>query len=239
MNAELARARGHKEIRDQVTLNDRPLAIVGAGPSVKERLEQLLNWPGDIWAINGAWDVLRANGIKSTFFAIDPLPVIAKFAVSGPSDAILATRCDPAVFDAMKGRVRVVDLDDPTTKFAGGTTAATWAPYIGLRAGHKRIAFFGCEGSFPPDASTHAGWSDGLYELIVVSCDGKEFGTQPSLLVQAEMLADMVAWAPHVFEDRSGGLLSALINDPDYEVTGVCQELAALMQPINPAEQAA
>ena len=237
-NAALARARGLEEIRTQQSPNDRPLAIVGSGPSILDRLDELRTWPGDLWAINGAWGVLAGHGIASTFFAIDPCPEVARFA-QGPSAAILATRCDPTVFDAIKGRVRVIDLDDPAANLRGGTTAATWAPYVGLRAGHRSIAFFGCEGSFSPDSKSHAGWSDGLFELIVVTCDGQEFGSTPSLLVQAEMLADMISLAPLVFKDRSGGLLSALINDPDYEITGVCQELAALMKPIDPAEQAA
>ena len=56
------------------------LAIVASGPSLRDYHHELVEWPGEVWAINGAYDYLLDNNITPQgFFAIDPLPGLAEY----------------------------------------------------------------------------------------------------------------------------------------------------------------
>jgi hypothetical protein len=189
------------------------LAIVGGGPSIKEHLDELRGWEGEIWAINGAYRFLRDHGILSRFFTMDPLPGIAEMAFKTDS-AILATCCDPAAFDAAShAYVETINTED----YPCGPTTASTAPIIAATHGYKQVSFFGCEGNFGDE--THAYGTPRDVNLLQVVCDGKEFLTSPQMYHQTQYLADVMRVAPGVFIDRSGGFLSACIADPDIDVT--------------------
>ena len=42
----------------------RKIAIVGSGPSVKEYLPELIDFDGEVWAVNGAHDWLREQVVS-------------------------------------------------------------------------------------------------------------------------------------------------------------------------------
>jgi hypothetical protein len=46
-----------------------------------------------------------------------------------------------------------------------------------------------------------------------------------SYLAQAELLAELIRSAPGVFCDRSGGLLSALVADPEYDIVAASKDI--------------
>src|SRR5687768_7965317 len=81
--------------------NEGPLAVVGGGPSAFSHLEELRNWPGKIWAINGTHKWLVDNGINPIFFSVDPGEELIELA-DGVKQAVLASHCDPGVFNKLK-----------------------------------------------------------------------------------------------------------------------------------------
>lgn len=217
----LERNRAHTRTLGLPTLGEARhpwLAVVGGGPSVAGHIDELREWPGEIWAINGAYKFLRDHGVLAAFFTIDPQPGIA--AMSGSIDCgVLATSCDPSAFAAAyHAHIETVELDD----YPCGPTTASTAPIIALRRGHKMVSFFGCEGNF--GATTHA-YENRDVKLLEVVCNGKTFRTNPQMLQQSEYLAEQIRVAPHVLVDRSGGLLSAFVADPDIDVTAASRSI--------------
>lgn len=192
------------------------LAVVGGGPSVAEHYEELRNWPGEIWAINGTYRYLTGKGVSCRFFSTDPLPGIADLCKG--ADAILATRCDPDAFSAAAS-VETVDIED----MPRGPTTASCAPLIAAQCGFQQVSIFGCEGSF--GESTHAYGTPRDVRLLKVVCNGRTFLTSPQMMQQVEYLADIMREAPAFLVDRSGGLLSACIADPDIDVIAACRAI--------------
>jgi hypothetical protein len=198
------------------------LAIVGGGPSIARKIDALRRWDGDIWAINGAHNWLRDKDINSTFFSIDPKPIVAK-CCAGAKRAVLATCCDPSVFDALKG-ADITAVKIGPGGLENGPTSATTAPVIATEMGYRQLTFFGCESSYGD--ITHAYHGDVAYgSLLQVACNGESFLTNPAFFMQAEMLAALIREAPSVFKDESGGLLSAMVADPDYDITAASQSI--------------
>jgi hypothetical protein len=216
------------------------LAVVGGGPSTLEIKDELRAWDGQVWAINGAWGWCRDNGIDAAFFSVDPNPIVADLC-RGAKRAFLGSVCDPSAFAALAGTCMIVKTfpdNRPHTILAGSTTA-TMAPEVGVRCGFTDITFFGCESSYPRDQTrtlhddgtvtlqTHAYMRERVTSIMIVRAAGEDFVTEPEYLIQAETLADAFKAAPHILKDRSGGLLSAMIKDPDYDLLAVSPEIAA------------
>lgn len=192
------------------------LAVVGGGPSVADHVEELSLSPV-IWAINGAYQWLRGQGILSQFYTIDPAPGIAELCKHADS-AVMATWCAPEAFAAMPGAyVELVDLEGGC-----GPTSASSVPIIAARCGFRRVSFYGCEGSF--GETTHA-YENRTVGLLKVRCNGQEFLTSPQMVQQTEYLAEFIRAAPDVFIDRSGGLLSACIADPEIDVIAASRSI--------------
>ena len=117
--------------------------------------------------------------------------------------------CDTAFVYSVDGMVR-------------GTTSATAIPHLAVTLGYRSVTFYGCEGSF--EGRTHT-FKDIGGNRLWVEANGQEFVTNAQMLMQSEVLAEMICLAPHVYCSRSGGLLDALIADPDYDVTAANRQL--------------
>lgn len=137
----------------------------------------------------------------------------------GVERAVLATHCDPGAYATLRGKqVYQVSPDVP------GPTSAVGATVLAIEAGYRKVTFFGCESSYA-DATTHAYQCEAVSDLIRVKCGGATYLTKPELLGQAEQLASAIRTFPRFYEELSGGLLSALIDDPDYDLVGVSRSL--------------
>jgi hypothetical protein len=194
-----------------------PLAVVGGGHSVLRALDELRAWPGDVWACGSAFHFCVAQGIRATFFCIDPQPETAPLG-RGAKHAIVCTSMDPAMFEELKdAKVEIFDLIREEGKMNHWATTATSAPMLAVQMGYRDVSFFGCESSFEQD--THAYRHEQTPEQILVACNGQSFLSHPAYFMQAEYLSAVIRTAPHIFHDRSGGLLAGLIADPDYDIT--------------------
>lgn len=187
------------------------LAVVGGGPSASRHIDEIRSFDA-IWAINGTWRWLRDQGIPSTGFTLDSL-----FDDFAP-ETIFGDGCDPAKIRRCH-KPYVASLVDVVR----GTTTATAAPILGIKCGYKQIHFFGCEGSFEGGKTHTFKTIDG--NRLWMTCNGGEFVTNPQMFLQCEVLAQFMRLAPDVFIDRSGGLLAAMIVDPEADFTAASPDL--------------
>jgi hypothetical protein len=203
------------------------LAVVGGGPSVQNHIESLRYWNGDVWAINGAWQWCEDNGIEAALFSVDPSENLAD--VIGEAKRVyLASVCDPGAFRAARYVRRVFEIGPG--KLLTGSTSATAAAAIAPHLDFRRVTFFGCEGSYSFGA-THA-YAGGIksQNAMRVRCGDTAFDTDAGFLMQAEFLAAVIRAAPTVYDELSGGLLTALVADPDYDVTAVSRAMLATLK---------
>jgi hypothetical protein len=218
----------------------RKLAVVGAGPSLAAYVHALNEWDGDIWAINGAWDFLKSQGIAATFFAVDPQELVAQYK---PDRAILGACVHPKVFDQLKGgdvRAFYPAGMEPEgyagLVIHGGCSAAVYTPLLALWKGYRDVTLFGCEGSLSGDPDrggvTHVNEHEAQSDVIALVCGGERFWIKPDLLLQCERLAAILRLSPQIFREQSGGLLRAMVtNGLKYEVIGASERLFAKLWP--------
>lgn len=197
------------------------LAVVGGGPSIKERVDELRAFDGDIWAINGAWKWCEDQGIDAWFYSLDPQDLIIPMCV-GARKAMLGMCCHYGVFDLLHdAHVEAVLIGGEGMD--NGPTSASSAPFIALERGYTEIHFFGCESSYAD--TTHAYGNFNLENLMRVKCAGEEFLTSSDFLYQAEQLGAVIREFPKFFKDASGGLLSAVIKEPQIVTLAATQQV--------------
>jgi hypothetical protein len=200
------------------------LAVIGGAPSIRDHVEELKNFDGDRWIVAGAFNFCRDNDIKGSFFSVDPQDFIADLC-QGAKSAVLASCSARKVFDALKCPVSVFDIGWGDDVNHHGTTASS-APWAGVKAGYKEIHFYGCDSSY---AETSHAYEDHPHPLkMIVRCNGKDFVTDPLMLMQAEFMAKVFKLAPHVYINKSRGLLEAMLVD-DYDITAGTQALCDLI----------
>lgn len=222
---------------------DGSLAIVASGPSVVDHLAELSVWPGEIWAINGAYDFLLSNDIvPAGFFAVDPLPGLAEYVRNArkATTFYLASTCDPSVMDALDGFN--VELwhgaceDDAmypegSKLVAGGTTAVTRAPFLALMVGWRNITLFGVDSSYLEDSPYCYEW--GTYQEdtkapispVMINGEGP-FYSEIGLLKQISQIHAMLEMynnrpskinpdcTRQILKVRAAGLLEAFLRSP-------------------------
>lgn len=216
-----------------------PLAVVGGGPSIKNHVEELRNWPGGVWAINGAVQWCLKNGIKASFFTIEREPreeFYWRYA-KGVKHAVLATLCRPVLFDLLLSQKAAVEVFDLAQHggFGSGTSSATAIPMVAWSRGHEAVHLFGCESSWETAQHAYKDETNPVYMLVQIG--PQTFNTSPQFVWQAQVLARYVNEFPGLIVDRSGGMLSAMIaSGPDYDILKISPGLAAVVTPDTPVQ---
>lgn len=208
--------------------HERRLAVVGGGPSIVEKLDELREY-SDIWAINGACRFLRENGIDSTLLSLDPCDFLAP-RVSGAKRALLAARCHPSVFDALKGAD--ITVFNATTDARDGLWAScstmSVAFHLAVVLGYRKTVFFGCEGSFEEKSHAYMDEAELQDYRFVVEVGGKRYATAPDLFMLTTQMAQLLKLCINdSFTERSGGLLRALIEHDDWDIVQMSPKLTA------------
>lgn len=196
-----------------------PLAVVGGGPGVSCSTNELRAFDGEIWAINGAWEWCRDNGIDATFYTIDPSPVIAQMA-QGAGPAVLGDVCDPSVFETVGGPVQVF----PIGELPSGSTSASTSIMAAALCGYQHVTLFGCDSSFEGGKTHIYDWNPGE-SRVLVECGGDQFLTCPQMIMQAEYMAEVIRGVPEYVTIRGGGFLPALVKHGDWDCISVSQNL--------------
>ena len=220
--------------------HSRPLAVVGGSPGVRSRLDELRAWEGDIWAINGTCQWLASEGIESVFFTVDANPPIIDLA-RGVKKAIVASGIPPEAMDILLRQgtdlrmfhtCLVPEADDPIET---GPTSAACSVSVAFRLGYRRLVLFGCESSY--SGATHAFKDEAPEEYIVVKAGGKLYRTSLQFYDQATYLQALILgcsmfFTDRVIEERSGGLLAAMVANPEtWEVVGLSKALRDKLDP--------
>lgn len=225
---------------ERIQPHSRRLAIVGGGPSVLSTVEEIQCY-SDILAVNGACKWLRDRGIDSTFLSLDPSPKVAEWAL-GAKKALLSTRADPSVFEVLKDAdVTVFDIrNDVEDGICTGTSTATAGFHLAPMLGFYDVTWYGCEGSFPTGAgipgvqggTTHAYQNEDRPASFVLRCNGEDFYTTPDFYLQSTELAAFMRKFPKHYHERSGGLLAAMVKDPEHDVVSVSRHLLENLTPV-------
>lgn len=205
------------------------LAVIGGGPSIRDHLDELKNWDGAIWAVNGTINWCIDNGIPAWFYTADAAPMANwTYDLSRVSRAALAPDVSPELVDYLLKHGAEITLTAP---IESGPTSANASDYLSLKAGYTQITYFGCEGSFQPQG-THAFTSHPIPDWIEVIVGGEHFRTKPEFISQSIMLANVLRELPEVYAEKSGGLLRAMVqHGPAYEEHMVSHSLYAKLQP--------
>ena len=231
-NRESCRKRGLPRLAPH-NKRDGRLAVVGGGPSVLNYLNRIAGY-SHILAINGACKFLRDHGIESTFFAIDPHEIVAKWA-PGAKKALLCDRVCPEVFDILKDAdVTVFELaNDVSGGINAGSSTASAGFVLGPTLGFEFVDFYGCESSF--ETKSHAYMHEAMDEVLWVEVQGKEYITRPDFFLQAQEMSQIFRQFPKSFTHYGGGLLQALIDCQEHDVKYVSEAFMKRLKPLNAA----
>ena len=211
-NVFSAFARKLPRVSDNIGIvkDGRPCAIVGGGPSLRERLDEVRNFPGDVIVCGTAHAYLMREKVPFQYCVnLDASGIMQKFLDPSSETAtyLIATTCHPATFDVLKDRkVWTWNAAGEATQedfkgelaFAGGSTAALRAWPIAHNLGYPEIHFYGVDSSFADIEDHHAdpGYWPAVRDSFKVKITGdpleKEFWTNQQYAAQAYQFATML-----------------------------------------------
>jgi hypothetical protein len=204
-----------------------PCAVVGGGPSLVKYLDELRNYPGDIYAINDTAGFLSDNGISCTILAVDCTRYLFKI---GPlvKGALFASRVHRKQFNQFdKKNVLVWDMvEDFQGGVQGGPTAVCRTPMLLLRMGYVQIDYFGIDGCF--FGPTHvSGTQRVAYDnIMLIRAGGIDYFSNASLVLQSQWMSETMLKHPLLLINRSEGLMKAMLEHNDtWEFVGVGKDL--------------
>lgn len=212
---------------------ERSLAIVGGGPSAGKFLDQIVSWPGNVMAINGAYDwLLDAGRVPEWACLLDPENLTSLLTRASPrTHWLLASMSDPATFDALAHcpvtiwKSRQGEEPQEEGDIPGGSTAMTRAPVIAAVLGYRDVTLFGPDSCFTGETSHVYGGSHpdlpsaipaGVFE---VECAGRTWLANMACMAQAEYLAEMIPPMNAFFPVRMAGdhLASAMMQSREWK----------------------
>lgn len=233
LNLKSALARGLPSCSPQPERAGR-LAVVGAGPSVRDFLHELSEYD-EVWAVNGAYAYLLEQGIfPQGFVALDPLPGLAEYVKCANPDTVhyISLMCDPSVFDALDGykvMTWIPAQDASNVVFPqgsylipGGTTALTRTPAVAKMMGWRDVTIFGADCSFSNESRyvypQGTFKEDSTDKVIPVMCnDEGPFYSEEALLKQCSQFGVLSQTKAIKLSFRCGGLLDAYLRSPMME----------------------
>ncbi len=201
------------------------LAVVGGGPSIRHHIEELRNWDGEVWAVNGAINWCIDNGIAAWFYTADAAGMdVWPYDMSRVYRAVTAPDISPDVVQYLLCQGTEVELTAP---IQSGPTSACASDYLSIMSGYTNVTYFGCEGSFD-EGVTHAFLAVPIPDWVVVEVGGEHFKTKSEFLSQSQMMANILREFPDIYSEKSGGLLRAMIeHGPEHDVYAVANTLLA------------
>lgn len=228
VNSALAR---NLRICEVVPEHDGKLAIVGSGPSLRGYLDELRGWPGEIWAINGAYDYLLENGIiPHGFVGLDPLPGLAEYVKNGRPETTwyLASNCDPSVFDAVDpSKVMMWHSARQSIKVpfgqmivGGGTSAILRAPFLAHMLGYRDMTVFGADSSFDQTRYVYGNKrykEDSEAKVNWVQVGDQAFPSEICLIKQVSQFGVIAERYKGILKFKCGGLLDAFLKSPMHD----------------------
>ena len=202
-NMAASLARGYPVVT-KLPANGKSLAIVGGGPSVADDLEELRNFKGEIWAVNGSLDWLMGHGIKADGYVMsDAHETRMVRYLHGNIDTTyyIASMCHPSVFEALEGKNVILwhvgdrDLLPPKGQgwIPGGPTVMTRAPVLAHALGYRDVHLYGVDSSNEGNRHHVYSTAEGEDE-VAVELDGVIYRTGLVYVHQVAFLQFILAY---------------------------------------------
>ncbi len=189
----------------------RPLYIVGSGPSLLETWQELKSRPGEIWALNAAFDWLCDKGIRPDYGVCIACEeeILRYFQKIEPGDKFLfASQTHPVLVDRALdkgGEVKFwhvacpsdwADMPKlPEPRIYGGGTIGTRAIDLAWVMGFRDIHILGMDASLSSDgriAVETPMYDDRRDSLRTFIINGRAFVAMPSHARQVEDFASVI-----------------------------------------------
>jgi hypothetical protein len=223
-NVEAALARGLPELTEPLGARQHRLRVVATGPSARlPEFRYALSGVMPSLAVNGALDLF--DGVAPEFWAAcDPQAKVADFLRDPPHGTtyLVASHCDPAVFDALRGRRVLVWhlLSDAYRDLLGDRACVyqlatiTLCSLFGLGdlLGFSRYETFGWDGCFF-GAAHHANDQAPPTDPILLNEVGEaRFATTTSWLYEAEIAENAFITWPRDVRVNGPGFFGAVLR---------------------------
>lgn len=217
-NVQSALARGLTELAPQGR-QLMPLTIVASGPSAsKARLAS------PVMALNQALTLFTTQGGAPTFWACcDAGPVVAEFLAAAPDSTtyFVASRCHPAVFDALAERKVILwHLDEPFTgdllsrrhKVPTASSITLCAFGLGDAMGFDRFETWGWDGCYMDGASYALSQPTTGTRAVLAIPNGPRFETTGTWINEARDAKHVLSRAPYSVKIHGGGMFDAILK---------------------------
>lgn len=190
--------------------HDRHVAIVGGGPSVVDLIEEIKRRKSngqDVWVLNNAWHSLGAMEFDAQVMC-DARPQNASFVTIRAKEYLIASQCDPIVFEVIGGyrdRITLWHVNMPgmadllkdekarvTYLIGGGTTVGMNALALAVARGYRQIHLYGFDSSFR--GSAHHAYPQALNDKDVrsdVLYGERHYVCAPWMVGQAQEFMEM------------------------------------------------
>jgi hypothetical protein len=223
-----ALSRGLDEVEIAAPREQR-LAIVANGPSaLNAPLHAPLNGSSveePTLAMNNALHLFVDRGIAPDYWmASDPQACVADYLRDAPRDTVylVASKCHPAVFDALRDR-RVVlwhcaepgtlDLLTGRLVIQSSITVTLCALNLMPVLGYQRLATWGWDGCYLSDrdhAATQPHHRGG--DITIEVMPGQQFTTTPSWAAEAQEAVRLFQSVPRDVTVHGGGMIAAILD---------------------------
>lgn len=188
-----------------ISPHKRTMVLVGYGPSLARKLDEIAAEEGDLFTVSGAHDFLLANGVvPMAHIECDPRPHKAKLLQHPHSRVVymLATCCAPEMFAAVHGKdvnvwhnagspeedEIVRSLDPNGYLVCGATTVQSRAISLGSALGYRDFDLYAFDCCYK-DGRQHAGAHpnvSALNEQMRVRVADSEYDTSVQLFKAAQ-----------------------------------------------------
>jgi hypothetical protein len=188
-----------------------PLAIVGAGPSLKQTIEKVKGFK-NVLVCGSGHDFAVRNGIVPNYAVVCDGGVDDKKNLSlkqRETIYLIASQCDPGMFDHLEGypvemwhyRGQAVERLEDEPQLLNGEPSMGWGCAVTLVAidlalglGFQHLHFFGLDSSYGAEGEHHCAKIHGSldYDKNIAKIGEKEFVTDKGLMVQAEQFFKLV-----------------------------------------------
>lgn len=190
--------------------------IVANGPSARQA-----PLSGPTAAVNGSLALFGEKG-PTYWIGCDPQAHLADFLKTPPEDTtyLVASKCDPSVFEALKGRrVLVWHIDDHSTwELVGDRDPVMCAVSVTIcafelleRIGFDRFETWGCDGCFMGGAG-HAVPQAETSPFKTVVVGRRSFNSTNSWALEAEDAVNKFRWRCPNVTVKGGGMIGAILD---------------------------
>lgn len=194
------------------------LTVVANGPSAHQAFKRTTDFP--VLALNGALKLFTKRGLAPDYWACcDPQELVAGFLEDAPETTryFVASKCHPAVFDALKGRdIRLWHIDDYPIADRRAVPRAVSITLCAMtlmnRLGYRHFDVYGWDACYI-DGLHHA--SDDQFRAlepsdITLECDGKLFQTTHTWAAEVQDAIWQLAVADYDVTINGSGMVQAI-----------------------------